>query len=604
MKLYLVISIFLFCSTVFAESKYLNDFFNLLSEINNPTNYHNYCSTEQDINLEDESLFQKCAQDLCGKPNEVKSAYLSDANFDKYIDKIKMDKFEENKEKIKEKLEDQLKEIEKSVDLFFEQNKDNLEINFDDWNDADYTHFQTFFRDYYEIEIDNNVDIEHRVKITYVNLGDQSETLKAGVKDFSKLHTERIKNNFEYGLDIGFYTTEEGIEYAKSLINNSSLPITSSYMERLNQDNLSPYDIIDIIRSIYRLTGVEIDYSGLECLTENCKDAIKERVSKKEYYDKYKQLKEKISNKELFIEQRLNFCKSQFALTQIQKSNQEKLKNSFKQAKNSFIKKVFPIYSKETQEGLLNYFTNKLDIYYQMDIENNSDSFFSNTLNSSGSTLASNPSSIDFMMYLDNDPISQLPCGDSLSPIMWDSFVPSEYNEFEYSDIDKQKDNIMASHFTCNHGYQGESIISHELGHAISYYFTKKKSSKKSMESFMELRLCATNLYKDGGEPLEYSLYSLPGDRLRTEEDMADLYSYMVDKSEVNTLVECSMLKHTSMNNEFTDLSFKQSFIGDGHSSSFMRLIQEAIHKRKTMPNSCSQLIQKNKQYYRFKSCF
>ena len=95
------------------------------------------------------------------------------------------------------------------------------------------------------------------------------------------------------------------------------------------------------------------------------------------------------------------------------------------------------------------------------------------------------------------------------------------------TDLDPEKDTIRVSMFSCTQHSHGKGILAHELGHALSWLFFKYRLSKPSYGKFMELRKCANTLYKKDKSDRKPALLVHEGDHYRTEEDTADLISFL-----------------------------------------------------------------------------
>ena len=177
-----------------------------------------------------------------------------------------------------------------------------------------------------------------------------------------------------------------------------------------------------------------------------------------------------------------------------------------------------------------------------------------------------------------------------------------QYQEMSRKDIIyEQKGFIYISQNSCvNHAY-GKNTLAHELGHALSTAFLKGSLSKSSYEKFMELRKCASSLSKKHKNPI-HSNNLHKGDHNTTEEDTADLISYLVipDKSELS---KCSSLVPKENGKSYFNVTLDSSD-SSIHSATLLRILREAIHKRMNIPASCQELMEQNKDKFRFEPCF
>ena len=116
------------------------------------------------------------------------------------------------------------------------------------------------------------------------------------------------------------------------------------------------------------------------------------------------------------------------------------------------------------------------------------------------------------------------------------SICPSSMKELDNgSFFEKATNTIGMSNFNCTFHEHGKHTLAHELGHALSYWFSKNRQhldesnrpSKKSYNQYMTLRKCANQRYKtdDTREEKKRIPSRHDNDKFRTEEDMADLIS-------------------------------------------------------------------------------
>ena len=165
---------------------------------------------------------------------------------------------------------------------------------------------------------------------------------------------------------------------------------------------------------------------------------------------------------------------------------------------------------------------------------------------------------------------------------------------------------LNVSLFSCLFHDYGKGILAHELAHLISYLSSphnpKKKMSEDSYEQYEKLRKCATNRYKNL-IPLQNNSRGIVhnNDYLRTEEDTADIISYSVLKDEP-IHYSCALLNMDQT--EYTDLKVLYGPESqEPHSSTFLRVLMEAIHKRTKLSPACQQVIDRYKDRIDFTPC-
>ena len=193
------------------------------------------------------------------------------------------------------------------------------------------------------------------------------------------------------------------------------------------------------------------------------------------------------------------------------------------------------------------------------------------------------------------------------SPCDWISFEGKD-GFFVRSPLQQTKDKlakaagITLSLFSCLHPHFGTFMSSHEMGHLLSWMFLQNKLSEKSYGSYQKLRECATKRYKRLKAP-NIRLFPHENDQLHTEEDTADMISYMVftdDKAQQS----CYLLSIAEDGTHYKGLSILNSHSEDTHSSSFLRVLFDAIHKRVELSSACKQVVEHYKDDIDFTPCF
>ena len=191
-----------------------------------------------------------------------------------------------------------------------------------------------------------------------------------------------------------------------------------------------------------------------------------------------------------------------------------------------------------------------------------------------------------------------------------DIFLPPEFIEESVQFTSQHMKDIPAkgavglSLFSCLHPHHGQGIASHEMGHLLSWMFVQKKLSNKSYGPYKKLRECATKRYKTLKSSSEYPLEFIhANDQLKTEEDTADLMSYLVIQDS-KTHYSCSLLDITDNGAQYKGFGILNNTVEDFHSNSFLRLLFEAIHKRVELSPACQAVVNQYKNEINFKPCF
>ena len=155
------------------------------------------------------------------------------------------------------------------------------------------------------------------------------------------------------------------------------------------------------------------------------------------------------------------------------------------------------------------------------------------------------------------------------------------------------------------HPYYGRGRASHEMGHLLSWMFAANQLSGESYSSYKKLRECSSKRYKhlnalsNFPDPFEHR-----HDQWNTEEDTADLISYLTVLDRKNTYYTCVLIPITEDETEYKDLSILDYNSESKHSTPLLRVIFEAIHKRAALSPACQQIVDQYKDDIDFNPCF
>jgi hypothetical protein len=591
---------------------------------------------------EDLTLNEQCARELCGKPKDIPSASLTDFNFDQYVTPGALDEFKEIEGKLKEISE---KEIEQNKLFLAEAEKrlqDNLLTREDEkWSDYDIDNLASeLFLDHVEVTVDNSKPKNERVKVKITYPSDASSDYKSTLDAYAKDRRYKIENDKHAALFENYYTSDE----AHSLLKREWLEFHKNYqlqtlkdpkfmqdqkedINRLSSEINNEFDdLLDISSMLYRIENLLDIYTSrttgnfplkkhlYNCQSSKCRQGLKKEVLKFDYTLILKKMAKKNAQKDL-ISKRLAHCKSEFAATALRDSDQKRFKALMPEIKKQFTQNVLGKYSLHSQKKFLSYLNN--DIFLNFDKEKAETETFKENVESeyqkwvTGSDDVKIKNNIYYISRLirNKERVRAFPsdhlCDDQyLASVVWDSFAPKEWIEKSPSEhFKKGIDNISVSIFSCTHLQSGKEIMAHELGHALSYRFYQKKLSSESSQSFQKLRQCSTSLYRSGNPSSENEILHHPGDELYTEEDTADLISHMSFPNS-SLIFECALLDPQIDGERYENVTLKNEDKHDPHSSPLIRVLREAIHKKKHLPASCQQIIERHQDEYRFSPCY
>lgn len=617
---------FLFISvTALAQSHNLDD---ILKRITLPfsVSVANQC-LESDFDL------NQCAIELCGTPEKANTAVVNDNNFDLYIVPGIKEKFQELEEPVRKIYEQKKKENKKFINSFREKLTDGSLLDFAKWDPWAYSNLSsTIYDRYFTKEIDKSKPKDQRLKVKVSPPSDSSEMFSKGLSAYAELQAKKIQTSVADGMYADIYTQEESLELMKDL----AAKFYSEYEKELKKNPNILKDDADFITKYRDIDSLMlhdhfefgIAYSGLTYLLDKmhgtfsttnyqdncngpCEEGIRDYLSKANLKEKLSEFEKKVNEADL-EEVQVN-CQAELVSKAFKQSEKEKFLTYYPQIKQNFMEKVFTGYSDHSKKAFNEYIDDQLHLSFLKSSPDAPEKFINELAekaNTESSELSTNSLSLlqKFFQFQDwSDPNVFKPeeqCSSQPVFAAWDAFATKEElfgNDDGEGDIDHDKDNIMISLFTCSHENEGKGVLSHEMGHALSYAFYKKKLSEESEKAYMKQRSCATSSYVNPAKSIA-DLFNRPGDSLRTEEDMADVISFMATKED-QTFFTCALLETNKKGDQFINLSLKNPLNTDTHSSPLLRIIREAIYKNKTLPPSCKGIIEGSRNEYRFTPC-
>ena len=479
-------------------------------------------------------------------------------------------------------------------------------------------------------------------RLTYTINGlpkEVSDIFKKGIEQYAENKKKVIISSFKEGVDNDLYTVDEARKillekwnefYSKYQLNQKNDPDfmkskadeIEQLKEKIEKNEIETTHLIyGMVRDLNHLQKIFAwtksgrkhwpeDTLNYYCTDEVCQKAIQEIIEGYDLEKSANELEMKNKEKEELKKEMLSYCKSHFARESIKDYETSDFVKLIPKVKEALMNNVISKYSELSQNNFSSYLQDELDTNVHKSTPSMAE-WFINDIDKKYKNFKENPNeksydNYDFKNYIDqllsyetydsgeidlteNNEI----CNDYPASVAWDGFYTGEGSE---------KDAIDISPFSCTHHSFGKGILAHELGHALSNAFQKNKLSKPSYEKFMELRQCTNSLNKqpktyDGPRDIEH-----PGDQLTTEEDMADLISVLVipDKS---LLYNCALLEPKIDGKSYLEVALHVDYLTP-HSPPLVRILREAIHKRVALPASCRELMEQNKDNFRFEPCF
>lgn len=586
-------------------------------------------------------LAQSCAIQICGDSQSAPTAYISEARIDEWTQPELMARFSEAEESLRKILTTDIESARKALANLKKRLAAGPLTLETQVSDSDYESLaNVWFQDLVSIDVDLEQPLSERLLVSVVKLPTQSATVHEGLQSYVDSYANYLKTDFTMACLYGVYTNEEAtaelkkrfekfdaryqtaltqnpqqFQYFKTEIEEMRKQINGrTPMEAFDAASvasmLSYYDAV-----VASATGGEAYWPAVQmqnCSQEKCRNGLKELVAKSDWQKLATDLEKRLADPKL-LENQMLYCRSNFASLALQDSETKRIREALPRVKTQFMSRVAKNFSAHSREAFERYLNDNLSFNFASDDKGALEQFLEQVKNSAEeATVADSSTDASLIQALSK---MKNPYADSLSVVTnascsglgasaWDSFMPLQPGIEEYlpADGDPTKDNLQISHFSCTHPAQGEQVLAHELGHALSQAFADNELSESSYTEFMRLRTCV-NGWGDSSLPqVPMSFVRHEGDALRTEEDTADLVAYMFAQDNP-ALMSCALLEPELEGNGYVSPSVANNFLFDSHSSPLTRAIREAMHKRLAIPAACQQLIGPESGM-RFNTCF
>lgn len=564
-----------------------------------------------------EDLAQHCAREVCGAPGS-KNSKVSVNNLHKFISPQQQEELKAIDREVgkivnqeKQKIQDLAQELEK-------RKSDTNFLNTKDWDKYDYLTASNLMWKYIIWEVDSTRPFKERSFLT----------IKDTAPNYLIPAIEEVFNNFNAALydnpirayDSGVLTLEE----FKSAVMQKAQRLQNELAE---QKRKTSFDLDKFNSNLSRLSSAEqikIHFNDIKELgdeydiklepdifhcQEKCQKTFDEFLSKLD-------LDTVIANLEIGIEytdekDKIAECKASYISTNQKNNLSQNFEQIWPQVKEGYLKNVVPRFSSHSQNIIKDYLENGVHFYF----ENPTNKRFPDLKQKSQqdkNIISNKDKSHSYLLeglinnYYDSDinlfHADIQVCDRYAYPsLIWDSYLAKEYLDpsyaAQYPHYNPHKDNIAVSPFSCEHQQEGAGIVAHELGHAISHLMTRDGMSSSSLASYREIRDCASQQW-DMKEPSSRTYH--PGDSQFTEEDSADILSYIA-VNDGTSLYACGLLATDSNETTYTDLDTQPW--GD-HSPSLIRLLREITYKKDTVPKTCQTLMSRHQDKLGDKKCF
>ena len=577
-------------------------------------------------------IFQECAINLCGPPNQHPVFILNNASFENDTNQERSALFKEQAEPLIRKKLEQEKENRSQVIDSLRKALDDPKTGLSSLNNTDLNKlairilengiFEWRQSDNYTPPVEWSVEVSEGdfTVLAQTNLPpDMSLKFKEAIDSYLQERKKEIEHS---ALTVTGKTPYEDtpvvleaiwkrfMEQYKTERSKNPDFMRNSYEEihtieqEINQlDKAKAFKLTKKVDSLQRQFRKQKQDQHQACegtQKEICQQIIREYLLKQ--YQEYQTVN---------IEESINYCQSQFMLSPPVSQTMQKLQQMWPSIVQR-VNKVFTNYSQKSKNQFIDYIQNSLKVNYketpQKDFLDKIQSF---------SNREPSPKSLKTYTSKIN------PENNFIPPAFISADLPSVFNPTDLCSAgllqnisffkesirtadQKKWESIHMSTFSCAFHHYGKQALAHEIGHALSTAFRNGGLSTKSYNQYKQLRECATKQYKiEDTSSQSYQLgkkQTHQNDRFKTEEDTADLISYIIFNDE-SVLRSCHLLKPTKGGLKYT-LEIFHTNEEDPHSTPFLRLLTEAIHKQKDLPRACQQVIDRYKDRVNFEPCF
>lgn len=598
-------------------------------------------SSDEAIKKKTKNLFNQCAIDLCGDPKKNISQYVRNDQFynsASILKKLNINFRNSLFTKVYETAaKRKLKELEELETYLENPSLDNLKI------ESQVHLAEEVFSPYVKITATpNEQKIENRITVTISPPKNASNELKEAINDYALILKNSVLTNPKKFTELGIYSDEDLANIIRTMI----AKVKESYQSH-------PESLADIPKYISDISSLEKMYtnatparalmemnvwgvtfinnyianktkkdalSQIVCNTPSCKKIY--ALSAQENLNRQLVKKNIATYKNILkdpdtIKSAINRCKSNIIFKETERSDEKKAQQVFLAAKESVIKNLLPRFSKHSRDIMTAYLNSNLQVnnlkrsatnsldnftiaaeeYLKQDgMQENRDNFFHwqslKQLNDSFENI---------------DPLENMDACQQTTSTAWDEFIAMDLVKKLGSEDEKKLfahhgdiDQVYASDFTCQNAEHGHHILAHEIGHALNNLVLKEKLSESSLALYNKARACITsNYYAKPVSSTDRSIYH-EGDGPHSEEDTADLLAAL-SSPDKKTIYMCALLRKSPMGDSYSNLSFISA--GARHSTSFSRVIFEAVNRDIPLPQSCQRLIDEEKPEMRFKKC-
>lgn len=576
MRIPLILFLFLPLS-VFAQ----NDVGPLISVLESPAPDARVCTQED---------FNSCVNALCGDRRGYQRR--QDADYEALYDARTFGSIESVTARIRATLERQrLRNITFARDLKGRIAAGTYSIKTDAWDEFQWDNrAHEIFANNIEWDIDRNQPLDRKISFRLTGVEDRSPAFRTALEAYAR---EEQRNRSDLRTLIGNHVMTDA-ELRASIVESQRIAgdlVTPQLRERLQRgDNIQTlaWDLF-ILRP-----NEKQKYS---CSTPECRTGLTRELST-QLVPALTRFEEN-NQRQDFVDQHLPQCLSAFIQSAVRAPESEAMIASMPAMRERYITSALSGLSDHSKDAFRKYLEDEIE--YSTNLSQNPRTSLDSSFEEAGRPYP--PAGIEilqrdafFSTQKDKmNPLLGLDACAGPSFFESDAFSPnpaiiegdSDGNTKILTDPNR-KDRISLSGFNCAHPDLGEGVFLHELGHALAYVMSHDRLSTSSRETYVNLRQCIRNAGPDlpGND-------RFPGDRIATEEDMADFLAAKVTTTSAHPS-SCQLITENSlmvMENLQTD-----------HSPATVRLLRDA-RARGPLPPACQPIYTQYHSQFRAETC-
>ena len=572
----------------------------------------------QEMTFEEQA--EHCLREVCGKPGE-KASNLTAKNLNKFLAPNQINELKQMENKVGAIFDRRKKEAGSLIQEL--EKRSNKLKDTSNWSDIEYSSFSNVFWKYIEWERDSSLPLDQRSKMKLVNTDNLDPSIIEGIKEFGKNFNKAVYDDpiYAFKSDImDFDELKDGIQKKALLFKNKLAANSSKVSFNFDQFNSKIQDATDAdevtkyfkeMDELAQNSGIQLVNTDSYC-KEKCKAGVNQFLKKIDMKDTIERLKESLSFNEK--EDAVARCKANFIKVNQQNKSDENFKEIWPKVKEGYMKNVLPRFSSHSQGLIRDYLDNGINFYFENPTSATFPDLSEMMQNTSANPNHSNVSNADLLAEMIDQnfqpdiniyTVDITVCDSSRSVHqIWDSYLPQEsnlpFNAFTPTYLESSKDNVAVSPYSCEHDKEGAGIIAHELGHALSMVMRREGMSQSSRADYQKIRSCSSRSWKN---PNKISEPYFPGDHQFSEEDAADVFSYMAINDN-QTLYACGFVSVSDNQESYTNFE-PIIYEDDSHSPDLVRVLRELEYKRtKSAPETCQAIMKKHKDKMGDKKCF